>query len=60
MVLHALLIKRCATISEPSQFVSYDCFGSKANASTPRLGRTSRLELGMKMINEFYSHNSEN
>ena len=37
-------------VSEPSQFISYNCFGSKAGASALRIGCWFRLELDMKLI----------
>lgn len=40
-------------VLEPSQFVSYDCLGSKVGASMLRLDRRSGLELAIKCFSGF-------
>ena len=37
-------------VPEPSQFIDYDCLGSKASVYVLRLGCRFRLEIDMKWI----------
>ena len=43
-------------VLEPSQFINYNCLGSKVGASALRIGCRFRLELDMKWIGGIWSH----